>query len=92
MFGLFHGVVFLPVVLSLIGPAAYVTKDSPDDKKALDEEEMISFIQVRTTPPAGTTQDSLSTVEEEASRNINQDVKKSTSQNTSDLTEDVYLD
>lgn len=93
MFGLFHGVVFLPVVLSLFGPAPYVTKDSPttaDGKTtAMDEEESISFIQVR--QPSGNKAMLLKTVEEEPKGSMMVVDRKLTSQNESDITEDVDL-
>ncbi|XP_066915563.1 patched domain-containing protein 3-like [Clytia hemisphaerica] len=36
--GLFHGLVFLPVLLSIIGPRAYLETESPTPEKANEEE------------------------------------------------------
>lgn len=75
----------------MIGPAPYLTKDSPSvgSQKSLDEEEMISFIHTQSSKrisispratPDGRQPDS------------NEDGGKSTSQNVSVLTTRIDLD
>lgn len=56
---MFHGVVLLPVILSLIGPEPYLTKELTDiernNQKYLEEDEVISFIHTKPVNQNGDT-------------------------------------
>ncbi|GAB0092699.1 NPC intracellular cholesterol transporter 1 homolog 1b-like [Sergentomyia squamirostris] len=52
LFGLFHGIVFLPVILSILGPAPYLQHQRPVVSNGhCVEEEMNSMISTKDPPP-----------------------------------------